>query len=76
MNANDIANRIAEVAVKCAKGHRAQGWEGGGADYDLGAYLWDLEALTEALSPLGRKPYSDDLLALEVGIRAALGATA
>lgn len=64
---------IADQATESAKLHREQGWVGGGADYDIGVYYGDREALAERL---GYEPAKEQVLELERQIRAKLDETA
>jgi hypothetical protein len=58
-------------AMQCAQGHFSQGWSSPGADYDLGVYPGDQEALADRL---GREPTKDERLTLERLIRVWLDA--
>ncbi len=69
----DTADTISGCAAHSAKELRAQGWQGGGAEYDLGAYLGDMAALQRLLD---RMASQDECNALEACIRAHLDATA
>jgi len=62
---------IIAQATESAQALIAQGWEGGGSSYDIGAYNGDEEALAEKL---GRKPTRDERKSLECQIRAQLDA--
>lgn len=69
----DTADAIASQAAQSARILREQGWQGGGASYDVGVYAGDMNAL-ETL--LGRETTRDERFALEKCIRAHLDATA
>ncbi len=58
----DQAKASAETLIE-------QGWEGGGASYDIGTYHGDAEALAERA---GREPTRDERVSLEHQIRRIL----
>ena len=60
-----------ELAAQCAREHRAQGWQGGGGEYDIGVYYGDAEVLNELL---GRPLTRADRVDFERMIRACLNA--
>lgn len=62
---------IIKQATESAQALISQGWEGGGAKYDIGTYFGDAEALAEKL---GREPTRDERVSLEYQIRVQLDA--
>lgn len=64
-----LADTISGSALHCADELRAQGWQGGGESYDLGAYPGDREDLEKLLS---RKATRDERALLERCIKAEL----
>lgn len=73
MSTDETLTTIEDTATECAVEHRAQGWTGDGAKYDVGIYHGDAEALRDAL---GRDPSRDELLAFEREIRNELDRSA
>jgi len=68
----ETADAIATVANECAHELRAQGWQGDGAAYNLGAYPGDEELLAGVLD---RATTPEERVAFERCVRACLGAT-
>lgn len=64
----DILTQAKESAAALIE----QGWEGGGASYDIGTYHGDVEALAERL---GYEPTRDQRASLEFQIREILNVT-
>ena len=60
---------ITDQATESAEALLANGWQGGGASYDLGVYHGDRDALAERL---GYEPTREQLRDLETQIRAKL----
>ena len=67
-----MTDEMMTLAAQCAREHRAQGWQGSGADYDIGVYYGDAEALYELF---GRPLTLADRVDFERMIRACLDAS-
>jgi hypothetical protein len=66
-----LIEQIQIQATESARELLAQGWTSPGADYDLGVYTGDTEALENRI---GREPTKEERLELERLIRAYLSA--
>ncbi len=60
------ADIIGEIADRCVALLIDQGWEGSGAEYDIGTYAGDAEALEERI---GRPSERHERVSLEYQIR-------
>lgn len=69
MKTADILSACGEAS---ARELRAQGWQGGGEDYDIGVYFGDREAAEEKL---GRPLTSHEIKMLEASIQTNLDAS-